>query len=292
MTTSIKLSLLLIFLVLTSANVFALIPIREQFYPPVINEPATTSVDKPNIINTSFVSRNSYGLGSNGEHVRELQEFLNSRGFSVKATGYFGDVTLDAVKKFQSTRSLPIVGTVGPLTQSQIAREISSPAYIPSTPELLHPETNKPLSRNQYIQYIQEKLNELKTSITTDKRVEYGHVAGLDTLVALTGIVNDQTQTFMGPTTSHISSVILTPTKKVVVSKDSDVVLDSSVVDTQREINNHTPITTAAPGIETEGAVSQANNQETKAEVIERVFEPRVIQSPHVTRVLRGSTLR
>lgn len=63
-----------------------------------------------------------FGL-TNGE-VTLLQTFLNSRGFlPVTPTGYFGSLTLSAVRSYQMSRGIPSTGFVGPTTRAQIQRE-------------------------------------------------------------------------------------------------------------------------------------------------------------------------
>lgn len=48
---------------------------------------------------------------SSTKHVKSLQHKLNSAGFSVGAVdGIFGNMTLNAIKKFQSSEGLPATG--------------------------------------------------------------------------------------------------------------------------------------------------------------------------------------
>ncbi|MEI6304550.1 MAG: peptidoglycan-binding domain-containing protein [Candidatus Taylorbacteria bacterium] len=56
--------------------------------------------------------------------VTTLQNYLNVTGYmTVEATGYFGNVTLNAVKSYQTAHSLDSTGFVGPLTRAAIQRE-------------------------------------------------------------------------------------------------------------------------------------------------------------------------
>ncbi len=69
-------------------------------------------------------------IGMNGEDVRALQRFLNTRSFTVALTGpgakgqetsLFREKTLEAVRKFQSAHSIaPAAGYVGPITRAKI----------------------------------------------------------------------------------------------------------------------------------------------------------------------------
>lgn len=57
------------------------------------------------------------GFGSRGAGVMLLQNLLVARGFmTVSPTGYFGPITMRAVKAFQKSYSISTTGFVGPLT--------------------------------------------------------------------------------------------------------------------------------------------------------------------------------
>ncbi len=64
----------------------------------------------------------SLGLGSTGPDVSALQEILKAKGFYVfpEITGYFGQVTLQAVAGFQASLGLEAVGSVGPATRAAL----------------------------------------------------------------------------------------------------------------------------------------------------------------------------
>jgi hypothetical protein len=54
--------------------------------------------------------------GSRGDLVVWAQEHLRGAGHSVPVTGYFGDLTRRAVKRFQRSKGFADVGQIGPLT--------------------------------------------------------------------------------------------------------------------------------------------------------------------------------
>jgi peptidoglycan hydrolase-like protein with peptidoglycan-binding domain len=58
----------------------------------------------------------SLRLGSRGDLVVWAQEHLRGAGRSVPVTGYFGDLTRRAVKRFQRSKGYAAVGRIGPLT--------------------------------------------------------------------------------------------------------------------------------------------------------------------------------
>ena len=61
-------------------------------------------------------------LGSRGDDVSALQTLLESKGFLVIpagiAKGYFGALTKNAVRAYQQSVGLPMVGMVGPQTRA------------------------------------------------------------------------------------------------------------------------------------------------------------------------------
>ncbi|MEN9604968.1 MAG: hypothetical protein RJB39_653 [Candidatus Parcubacteria bacterium] len=71
-----------------------------------------------------FNNNLKYGMSSNsypGSEVTQLQSFLGKNGFfNQAATGYFGNVTLAAVKRFQAKYGIPATGFVGMLTRAKI----------------------------------------------------------------------------------------------------------------------------------------------------------------------------
>ncbi len=61
-------------------------------------------------------------IGSRGSQVIALQTLLNQQGYlNVVATGYYGRLTFEAVKKFQSAHHIIAVGFVGPATRGVLA---------------------------------------------------------------------------------------------------------------------------------------------------------------------------
>ena len=54
--------------------------------------------------------------GSRGDLVVWAQEHLRGAGHSVPVTGYFGNITRRAVKRFQRSKGYPDIGQIGPLT--------------------------------------------------------------------------------------------------------------------------------------------------------------------------------
>lgn len=63
-------------------------------------------------------------LGMSGIDVSNLQKMLQDKGYfpvNAQCTGYFGSVTLEAVKKFQKENGLQVDGIVGPKTREKLS---------------------------------------------------------------------------------------------------------------------------------------------------------------------------
>ena len=62
-------------------------------------------------------------LGSSGTEVTRLQEKLKTEGvYSGPVTGYYGNLTVAAVKKYQKLNGLSQLGSVGPGTREALNR--------------------------------------------------------------------------------------------------------------------------------------------------------------------------
>lgn len=65
-------------------------------------------------------------FGNSGLDVQELQKLLNDAGFDCgKADSYFGEKTLNALKKFQRARNLTVDGVYGPKSRSELTKKKS-----------------------------------------------------------------------------------------------------------------------------------------------------------------------
>lgn len=76
-------------------------------------------------------------LGSGGPDVQALQDHLRSGGYFTYplSTGYYGPLTVAAVRAYQKDNGLPTVGVVGPLTRASLLREENKkPVQSPPAP--------------------------------------------------------------------------------------------------------------------------------------------------------------
>lgn len=77
----------------------------------------------PNLSLASIDYNLKYGMRN--KEVSELQDFLSESGYMNQSTGFFGLITLNAVKKFQLDNSIPSTGYVGILTRTEINSQLS-----------------------------------------------------------------------------------------------------------------------------------------------------------------------
>lgn len=72
--------------------------------------------------------------GMQGQQVTNLQQLLRDKGYmNIAPTGVFGDLTYQAVRKFQQDHSLAVDGIAGPATFGALQGNTSAPSK-PSTP--------------------------------------------------------------------------------------------------------------------------------------------------------------
>ncbi|HZU61153.1 MAG TPA: peptidoglycan-binding protein [Solirubrobacteraceae bacterium] len=69
---------------------------------------------------TSSVFTRLLRYGDRGNDVKTLQSWLTEVGYPVPNTGYFGPITLRAVKSFQRAHHLAVDGVVGPITSGAL----------------------------------------------------------------------------------------------------------------------------------------------------------------------------
>lgn len=80
-----------------------------------VNQPSDPGTGGP------YIFDNDLWLGQTNNEVTELQRYLIGENYlTVVATGYFGTLTLDAVKKFQASRNISATGYVGMLTRAAL----------------------------------------------------------------------------------------------------------------------------------------------------------------------------
>lgn len=84
-------------------------------------------------INSSLIQPSSLQknitIGSRGNDVAELQNFLIKKGYftsSVGATGYFGPITKTALANWQRDNNIPATGYFGPISRGKYQKEISA----------------------------------------------------------------------------------------------------------------------------------------------------------------------
>lgn len=74
------------------------------------------------VLNSDEAVPNGLGLGDSGETIRKVQDMLSKLGYlnAANATGYYGEITENAVKLFQRTNNLSADGLVGAQTMAML----------------------------------------------------------------------------------------------------------------------------------------------------------------------------
>ena len=89
-----------------------------------IKPPAQITVSQPAPVTGKREITQNLFLGIRGGEVTILQEFLQKNGWGIPndatVTGFFGQVTESALKKFQETQGLEATGNTGPLSRAAI----------------------------------------------------------------------------------------------------------------------------------------------------------------------------
>ncbi|TVP63020.1 MAG: cell wall-binding protein [Nodularia sp. (in: Bacteria)] len=140
----------------TASTPFATIS-NHQIQPPIASN-ASTSTTIISAVRTQTTPHNLLVRGDEGEAVRVLQERLRVAGFySGHATGVFGPITEEGVKRFQAAYQLEVDGIVGQETASKlppvgVGGEVSAPR------QTVNPENLTMGHRGEAVRLLQEHL--------------------------------------------------------------------------------------------------------------------------------------
>lgn len=92
--------------------------------------------------------------GDSGEYVKDMQEFLVKKGFKIVPDGHFGQLTVDAVKKFQLDSKLDSDGVVGDATWKALkavtVKPVSNPIVQPAQALDKNAKTHKVVSGDTF----------------------------------------------------------------------------------------------------------------------------------------------
>ncbi|MGZ0087203.1 C40 family peptidase [Caldibacillus thermoamylovorans] len=122
---------------------------------------------------SSFVG---LSVGSRGSQVRELQQHLKQLGYFTypNITGYYGEITAEAVRRFQRANGLSATGAVDSRTAGRLANAVKAKISPPTSerPALLLSIG----SRGEEVKRVQQKLKELGYFTNSDITGYYGPV--------------------------------------------------------------------------------------------------------------------
>ncbi|MBH8566929.1 peptidoglycan-binding protein [Nostoc sp. CENA67] len=104
-------------------------------------------------------SPNYLAKGDEGEDVRALQEQLRVAGFYYgNATGIFGPITEEAVKRFQDAYKLDVDGVVGPATKTKLPQPGVGYGEDPATKPVVERDKLRLGDRGEAVRVLQEHL--------------------------------------------------------------------------------------------------------------------------------------
>src|SRR3989338_8372987 len=116
------------------------------------------------VTSASLSFTRSLSLGVSGSDVSQLQQFLKEQGFYTysEITGYFGQITKQAVIDFQKAYGINPIGIAGPQTQAKIT-SLSSDSTTSNSPNSFAPRT---FSSTELTSLKNDILSELRTTVT------------------------------------------------------------------------------------------------------------------------------
>lgn len=164
------------------------------------------------VIDAKPVSAMTLKKGQRGASVEQLQKDLKSLGyFNANCTGYYGDITVSAVRKFQADRGLKVDGIAGKNTLSAIDKLLSS-AYrtYPLLKKGMSSDNVKKLQQDlKKLGYFQANVTGYYGDLTENSvkklQKEYGlHVDGIAGEKTL-GLINNLLAGGTSTTTAEIS---------------------------------------------------------------------------------------
>jgi hypothetical protein len=89
--------------------------------PTVVSAPTSISATVTTGASPAYAFKHYLAVGSTGADVTALQETLTAQGvYTGPITGYFGQLTMHGVEKFQSSHGIESVGAVGPITRAAL----------------------------------------------------------------------------------------------------------------------------------------------------------------------------
>ena len=109
-----------------TVGAFALLIAAPAFADTLMNTSMDSSMNTMNATSMSAMIQSDLTVGSNGDGVTALQSFLVSKGYLMMpagvSMGHFGNLTRDAVKKYQMSVGISATGYFGPLTRAAYAK--------------------------------------------------------------------------------------------------------------------------------------------------------------------------
>jgi LysM repeat protein len=140
--------------------------------------------------NITYADGNVYKKGERSKDIAEIQKALKElKLFDEEATGYFGDVTEKAVKKFQSLHNLTADGVVGPGTLKELLGRTS--IFATSRAEIERKKVNVPykIKDGDTIWDIAQDFNVTSNSILKYNNLTDNSVLKIGQTIIIPGVI-------------------------------------------------------------------------------------------------------
>lgn len=111
--------------------------------------------------------------GAKGQEVVELQEFLADKGFlTSSASGNFFSLTRKAVIAYQTSLGLPATGYVGPMTRTEINKDLAASDAVSAQGEVSETGTTTPVVVAQKDGALAKQVADLNAKIEEQKNIQ------------------------------------------------------------------------------------------------------------------------
>jgi LysM repeat protein len=140
--------------------------------------------------NITYADGNVYKKGERSKDIAEIQKALKAlKLFDEEATGYFGDVTEKAVKKFQSLHNLTADGVVGPGTLKELLGRTSISATSRAEIERKKVNVSYKIKDGDTIWDIAQDFNVTSNSILKYNKLTDNSVLKIGQTITIPGVI-------------------------------------------------------------------------------------------------------
>jgi peptidoglycan hydrolase-like protein with peptidoglycan-binding domain len=201
-----------------------------------------SSIFLSTILSASASVDRNISFGQSGSEVNKLQDFLTAKGYLNGSTGYFGTLTLRAVKAYQSSIGVSATGFVGIITRQKINSIASSTVSISTDSSSINQNDQSIYDTNTKVDKDGRVVN-----ITQVPNYKFLNVVGAS-LGGVNGFFYKDTKTFL--------SNFDLKTQQEATQAQVDALNGKNIVTTPTQPLNQNPILIVSQGV---GTFSRSN---------------------------------